>query len=306
MFKQKRKDKQLEFTIRRPKEKDRNFQQGGRSFYFFDFDDNIAVLGTPTYLYHIDSGEELIVSSGEFAENQIGIGKFGRFKNYKILLDDENGSFRNFRDRDLTALEKLFGKKQFFIEDLIHALGCPEQKWKGPSWNCFYHAIYNGRPISLITARGHSPKTIRRGIKQFVKEGFLPSHPNYLSIYPVSHPSTRKRLTIHAEASVAELKKIAIRKSVEKAFLKYGQNPFHRFGMSDDDPKNIHLIIEEMTLLKQEYPQNSFFVFDTYRGQFIRREGFFRSYRRKSYGPGPSIGSSFGLSLSSRCKRYII
>ncbi|MCB0392528.1 MAG: hypothetical protein KDD58_14665 [Bdellovibrionales bacterium] len=276
MFKKKKKirQKQLELDIQRPKEKDRNYHKGGRSFYFFDFDDNIAVLGTPTFLFHKTSGEELIISSGEFAEHHSEIGKNGRFKDYKVNLNDDSGTFRNFRDRDMNAIEKLLGKKQFFVEDLIHALGCPDQKWKGPSWECFYHAIYNGRPLSLITARGHHPRTIRHGIKQFVAEGFLPRTPNYLSIYPVSHPPTRKALGFNESASVAELKKAAIRKSVEKAFKKYGLNPHHRFGMSDDDPKNVKLILEEMTQLKLEYPKNSFFVIETRNGGFVKTEVF--------------------------------
>ena len=60
--------KQLGLNIAKPYEKDRNYHKGGRSFYFFDFDDNIAILGTPTYLFHKETGDELILSSGEFAQ----------------------------------------------------------------------------------------------------------------------------------------------------------------------------------------------------------------------------------------------
>lgn len=277
MFRKKRahRHKQLELSLHRPREKDRNFHKGGRSFYFFDFDDNIAVLGTPTYIFHKETGKEKVITSGEFAEHNREIGKSGIYKNFRICLDDVSGSFRNFRDRDMSALEKVFlGKKQFFLEDLIHALGCPEQKWKGPSWDCFYHAIHNGRPISLITARGHAPQTIKRGIKQFVQEGFLSRKPNYLSIYPVSHPPTKIELGLGKNASVAELKRAAIRKSVERAFKKYGYNPHHRFGMSDDDPKNLELVVAEMTDLKKDYPENSFFVIETKKGSYLKKEIF--------------------------------
>ena len=77
------------------------------------------------------------------------------------------------------------------------------------------------------------------------------------------------------------MKQLAIRSSVEKAFEVYGYNPYHRFGMSDDDPKNVQLIIEEMSRLKKDYPKNSFFVFDTHKGQFLRRE-VFESYTKDS------------------------
>ena len=71
---------------------------------------------------------------------------------------------------------------------------------------------------------------------------------------------------------VAELKKHAIRASVEKAISEYGYSPFHRFGMSDDDHKNVELITEEMHDLKIKYPEMSFFVIETFKDSFSKRE----------------------------------
>ncbi|HND85478.1 MAG TPA: hypothetical protein PLU50_06700, partial [Pseudobdellovibrionaceae bacterium] len=65
------------------REPDRNFQFGGRSFYFFDFDDNIAVLGTPLVLFHRDTRQELLVSSAEFAGIQSKIGREGIYREYE-------------------------------------------------------------------------------------------------------------------------------------------------------------------------------------------------------------------------------
>jgi hypothetical protein len=70
----------------------------------------------------------------------------------------------------------------------------------------------------------------------------------------------------------AELKQKAIRASVKKALAEYGYSPHHRFGMSDDDPKNIQLIIEEMSRLKSEYPEMSFFMIETQKGEFVKHE----------------------------------
>ena len=72
--------------------------------------------------------------------------------------------------------------------------------------------------------------------------------------------------------STAELKQKAIRASVERAIEVYGYSPHHRFGMSDDDPKNIQLIVEEMTRLKSKYPEMSFFMIETHGGDFIKHE----------------------------------
>jgi hypothetical protein len=265
--------KQLELNIERPKEQDRNFHLGGRSFYFFDFDDNLAFLSTSLILFHKETKVELPISSADYALHHHQIGVSGIFKDYQVEWDDQTGTFRNFRDHHNDELHRLGLKKQIFIQDVAHALGLPDFQWKGPSWSCFYHATFNQRPVSVITARGHDPSTIQEGIDLFVEAGHLPSKPNYLSLYPVSHKSTRALLgDPEFKKSVAELKQTAIRASVEKALQIYGYSPHHRFGMSDDDPKNIDLIAEELTRLKATYPEMSFFLIETQKGEFIKNE----------------------------------
>ena len=264
---------QLELGIQRHPEKDRNFHLGGRSFYFFDFDDNIAFLSTPLVLFHKSTGQEHAVTSGEYAKIHPYIGISGAYADFEIRLDDETGTYRNFRDRHIDELEKIEGKSQIFVQDLAHALGFADVQWKGPSWQCFYHATFNRRPISVITARGHDPETLKEGIRLFVSKQFLPHEPNYLSVFPVSHRATREILGDHQMVlSPAELKQKAIRASVEKAIEVYGQSPHHRFGMSDDDPKNIQLILQEMTRLKADYPDMSFFMIETHDGNFVKNE----------------------------------
>jgi hypothetical protein len=264
---------QLEFAMQRVPEKDRNFHLGGRSFYFFDFDDNIAFLSTALFLFHKETGVERSVSSGEYAKIHPFIGRSGPYKDFEVRLCDVTGTYRNFRDKHQHELEKLEDKRQFFVQDLAEALGVPDVQWKGPSWQCFYHATFNRRPISVITARGHDPATLKEGIQLFVEKQFLPHEPNYLSVFPVNHLSTRQSLgDIDLKMSAAELKQKAIRASVEKAIEVYGYNPHHRFGMSDDDPRNIQLIVEEMTRLKKDYPEMSFFMIETHEGQFVKNE----------------------------------
>lgn len=270
---------QLELNIKRVREADRNFHKGGRSFYFFDFDDNVVTLRTPIVLFKKvdvkdDRPKEVFVSSALFARHSTHIGKNGAYADYEIRFDDEVGSFRYFRDQDLSDLERAAGKKQGFLNDFSEIFYLPDHVWKGPSWGCFYHAVFNQRPISVITARGHHPETIKDGVKLLVKTGYLPHEPNYLSLYPVNHPQTRENLGHSLEDPVPLLKKSAIRASVEQALKVYGDNPHHRFGMSDDDPKNIELIIEEMVSLKRDFPELSFFVIDTHDGRFLKREIF--------------------------------
>jgi hypothetical protein len=264
---------QLEFNINKEQEKDRNYSIGGRSFYFFDFDDNIACLTTPLILFHKETNQELALSSQEWASVHHQIGKTGRYKNYEIRFCDKTGTFKHFRDHEAHELEKLGHQEQVFVRDVGQILGFADIEWKGPSWECFYHACFNQRPISIITARGHHPDTIKKGINKFVESGWLPQQPNYLTVYPVSNTDVRKELgDLELTLSTAELKQRAIRKSVERAFELYGFNPHHRFGMSDDDPKNLALIIAEMSELKKSYPEVCFFVIETHNGQFIKHE----------------------------------
>jgi len=264
---------QLELGIHRVPEKDRNYHLGGRSFYFFDFDDNIAYLSTPLVIFHRETGSEVFLSSGDWALNHAQIGRSGIYRDYEIRFDDKTGSFRYFRDHTADELMRLGRKKQIFVEDVEQVLELPDLQWKGPSWECFYHATFNQRPMSLITARGHAPETIRMGIKAFVQRKVLPLEPNYLNIFPVSHVPTRETLgDKELTDSTAVLKQKAIRASVESAIQKYGYNPHHRFGMSEDDPKNIQMIVEELTRLKRDYTEMSFFMIETHGGNFVKHE----------------------------------
>ncbi len=265
--------RQLELGETRLQEPDRNHHRGGRSFYFFDFDDNIAFLTTPLILFHKETQDELNLTSAEWALHHQSIGKHGPYSEYEISFDDVKGTFRFFRDVDISEVEREVTKRQPFVQDVLAALQLPDLQWKGPSWDCFYHATFNQRPVSVITARGHSADVLKQGIHEFVKAGYLPAAPNYLSLYAVSNKEVRKHLNDHDfKLSTAELKQKAIRASVEKAIETYGYSPHHRFGMSDDDPKNIQLVVEEMARLKSSYPEMSFFMIETFDGAFIKHE----------------------------------
>lgn len=274
--------KQLEFGINREREPDRNHKHGGRSFYFFDLDDNVFFLSTPIYIFEKVSGQELALSSREWALHHHAIGKTGIYKNFFIDPTDK-GSFRRFRDTSIDGLQP-------FQEDLLQALAKAEIDWKGPSWTTFYHATFNQRPTAIITARGHAPETIMEGINLFVKEGHLSQIPNYLKIYPVSHPQTVQELQpVGKTFSIAELKLNAILDSVERAMQVYGLNPHHRFGMSDDDPKNLELIFEAMKILKGKYPENSFFVIQTNDSGYVKQEVFLNRIETQPFSQAPQL-----------------
>lgn len=284
---------QLELIMQTPEIKDRNHAQGGRSFYFFDFDDNVIHLPTLLFVFHKKTGEEKPITTHEFAKMQFQLGKEEPWLDYEIRLDDQTGSFRRFREKK----KKWFSFEkglQPLEEDLFEVFKKPFEEWRGPSWNFFQYAVHNQRPVSIITARGHHPETMKRGIELLRAHGFIGKTPNYLSVYPVSHRPTRlllgdKEIKWHA----SRLKQEAIKFSVDAAFRKYGQNPGHRFGMSDDDPVNLKLIVDAMRDLKKSYPQNSFFVIDTHGGRLMKQEIFadhvVESKLEPKHGPGHQL-----------------
>ncbi len=247
--------RQQELPILRPRHPDRNADKGGKSFYFFDLDENIFSIESAHYVFSKKNREMMEVPAKEFWLEFDNIGKSGVLKDYEVCLTPE-GSFRRFRD-----LPDVPFQAQPFYEDLSRAL--KEGLWMGPSWNQFVHAVDNERPVALITARGHHPETVKAGLELFREAGILSRAPNYLSVLPVSHPEVTATL---GGGGVPELKRKAIRFAVEEAFRVYGYNDHHRFGMSDDDPKNVRKIIDEFIALKKDFPKVAFFIIETTNG----------------------------------------
>jgi hypothetical protein len=266
---------QLELPIERATQPDRNAKEGGRSFYFFDFDDNVVSVPTLLYVFHKVTGHQKSLTTREFSQINEVLGKPGHWQDYELRLCDETGSFRRFREKKLSFFDRLLKRKQPLVEDLEKTVKSNQTQWRGPSWDFFWHAVHNGRPLSIITARGHSAKTMKEAIGVLVKTRHLTRQPNYLSIFAVSNKVVRQNLgDVDYKLHASELKKLAIKESVASAFKEYGENPAHRFGMSDDDPTNIKLIIEAMQDLKTQYPKNSFFVIDTQHGGLVKQEIF--------------------------------
>lgn len=253
---------QLTLPINFFRELDRNFHKGGRSFYFFDLDDNLLHLPTTIVIFSKKDGAPKELSTEDFAsiKEEFNNSKSPWFA-YETRFTNGFNSFMNFRDQPINSRTE----EPQLIHDLKRALDNPQLEWKGPSWNFFAYAVENSRPISIITARGHHPNTIKRALNHLVQSRDLLAHPNYLGVYPVSHSTTRVELgDQHETLTVAELKKKAIHQSVKDAFDCYGYNPHHRFGMSDDDEENLRLILEAFRELKKEYPENAFFAFNTH------------------------------------------
>lgn len=240
---------------------------GSVSFYFFDIDDNLLFLPTKIYVTDTATGAEKALSTGAFADAEGQLGKPGPWEAWTL----GPGAFRDFGDTPGVA-----PRDGAFVRDIRAALG--GQGWRGPSWPLYLHACAEGRPTAFITARGHAPETIRAGLAALAEAGAAPCAPDVLAIYPVGHPETRAALGGDAHTTTPVLKRRAILQAVAAGLAAHGAAPPHRFGMSDDDPRNVSLIVAAMRDAKALHPDKRFFAIDTNRDDHVKLEVFAMDY----------------------------
>lgn len=232
-------------------------------YYAFDWDDNVVHM--PTKIILKDSeGDEVSMSTEDFSKYRDIIGK----KDFKykgdIVVGFGKDPFRNFRED---------GDKDFVIDSM--------RAKKGPSFNDFKEAINSGSIFSIITARGHSPSTLKQVVYNYIISGFngidkdmllknlkkyrsfydendmsdgelIKSYLDLNKFYPVSFrdetvsvsPEDSKVIAMHEFVSYVEEMAHSLNK---RAFLKNDVlnnfNPVkHSIGFSDDDIKNIEVM----------------------------------------------------------------
>lgn len=254
-------------------------QDGSWTFYLFDFDDNTMFLDTKVAVRNTVTGKEKLIGTHEFAAVRQQLGVHGYWQDYEIYED----TYRFFRDR--VQSDDDADAEEYFVADIKDALANKDPSdWQAPSWSMFVHACNNGRPLSFITARGHSAETIKAGVKVLVSAGLVEREPNYLSIYAVSNDKSRAQILAEiptdtereaiekSKDPTSALKRYAIHQTVKKGIAEYGQEPPHRFGMSDDDPGNIDLIVKAMAETKVWYPDKRFFAINTHSGRHVKLE----------------------------------
>ena len=238
--------------------------------YSFDWDDNIVSM--PTTIKVVKNGEKIEVPTDEYANIR---------NSPEYSLGDD--AFDNFISDDK------------FLSDLEEAI---KTKSFAPSFNKFKEALIFANPISIITARGHKPETLRRGMDIVISGTFsedelsdmleniqerLPETEGMgaqetLKMYLDSHeyhPVTSEifaekfGLKVGSASNPEHNKKIAFRDYVEKIINKTKEMVGTKYnklsvGFSDDDLGNVKAIegfIEDE--LKYEFPDVKFTVYDT-------------------------------------------
>ena len=242
--------------------------------YSFDWDDNI--INMPTTIKMVkktDTGwEKVNVSTSEFAR----------------VRDDENyeldeGAFDNFIS------------EESFLGDLQEALN---NSSFAPSFEKFKEALLYANPISIITARGHAPEVLRKGMDLVISNTFnedelskmidniqqeipelegetpeitLKAYLDSNEYHPVTSNSFADQFGLEAgsAANPEENKKIALRDYVTKIVTKAKEMVNTKYsklsiGFSDDDLGNVNAIIPFIEeVLQVEFPEVDFVVYDT-------------------------------------------
>ncbi len=116
--------------------------------------------------------------------------------------------------------------------------------------------------MSIITARGHHPDRIVEGLHWLAEQKLIPKKPDVHTIYAVTNPETKKLIRWTGPDLISSMKKQALHHFIEAVYDQFGHEPSHRFGFSDDDPKNIASTRQKFRDLKQRNPHHSFFLYE--------------------------------------------
>lgn len=130
-------------------------------YYIFDWDDNILHMSTKIIMEKLnidnDNWELVDVPTSDFTEVRQDT------LNYRIPLTngepDYDLAFENFRDTGQKG-------EDAFVHDMIEAI---DNESFGVSYNAFKKCLINGNLFAIVTARGHEPETIKRGIMYFIE-----------------------------------------------------------------------------------------------------------------------------------------
>jgi len=249
-------------------------------YYAFDWDDNILHMPTEIFLLN-DKGEEVGMSTQDFAEYRSIIGGENFEYNGQVITGYAKDSFRYFRDEV---------EPKIFVKDVEKAIN---NGMFAKSYDKFKKCLTTGALFSIITARGHesgpnnNSGPMREGV-EFIISKFNPtersSMMDHLKMYShlfnqpiqsdddlikdyldqcqfigVSAP-TRGGKPDNPEKSkedafLAFVKKCDnYAKELEEDFNKSGENwkVIAKVGFSDDDPWNVRHMDEVLKELHNE------------------------------------------------------
>ena len=251
-------------------------------YYAFDWDDNIMYMPTKIMLKD-DKGNEVGMGTEDFAEYRVKIGVEPFEYKGKNIVGFSETPFRNFR---------VEGDKKFLIDSMMAK--------PGPAWSDFVEAVNGGSIFSIVTARGHNPKTLAMAVRKLIdgningisKKELLWNLKKYNKIAKQNpNVSDDKLIDFYvfklnkyypvtfgkgSAAKPEELKVEAAKEFqnyVKDISSKIGVSPYYKddisnrfvptIGFSDDDLRNLEKLHQELS----DDPENMYQFYSTHGGE---------------------------------------
>jgi hypothetical protein len=130
-------------------------------YYIFDWDDNILHMPTRIYL-------ERRTESGEWVPHSVSTAVFSVIRNdhenYRSPPEGWDAAFREFRDIDVDHENVFLRDTRTAIDRVVSG-----EQQAGPSFDKFRMTLIEGRLFAIVTARGHGPEIIRKGVEYFIE-----------------------------------------------------------------------------------------------------------------------------------------
>lgn len=251
-------------------------------YYIFDWDDNILHMSTKIIM------EKLIDNKWELVEvPTYDFTKIRKDTNYRIPQNNYDLAFQNFSDTGQKG-------ENIFLEDMKHAIN---NKNFGVSYNAFKKCLIDGCLFVCLTARGHEPNSIRKGIEYFIetqltlseKEIMLSNLKMFCEIFNSNNNLISDYLDLCQYIGVSSeyFKKLVLDNGLyegnnfnptntelsKKIASKYIIEQLHKYklnddftvkiGFSDDDKGNIESILSLFKEMKLYYPTTDFVIYNT-------------------------------------------
>lgn len=136
-------------------------------YYIFDWDDNILHMPTNIHLEHR-------TADGQWVPHSVSTAVFSVIRsdtaNYRPPGGSWENAFREFRDLDVDS-ENIFLRDTRTAIDRVVA----GTEKAAPSFEKFRTTLLEGRIFAIVTARGHSPAVIRKGVEYFIATVLTPA-----------------------------------------------------------------------------------------------------------------------------------
>lgn len=261
-------------------------------YYIFDWDDNILHMPTSIHL-------ERRTPDGQWTPHSVSTAVFSVIRsdtaNYRPPGGSWENAFREFRDFDVDNENVFLRDTRTAIDRIVSGA-----EKAAPSFEKFRTTLLEGRLFAIVTARGHSPAVIRKGVEYFINtvltgeerrtmlanlRGYIacfdPPQPihndqdvlcyylDHNKYHGVMSPDFRARMgqPPAASPSTETGKQFAIKDFVEHVIHIARERGLEKpisVGFSDDDEGNVIAVENYVrSALAQEFPNIKFVVYYT-------------------------------------------